>query len=108
MKISDLPLNKYKNVSCYNEKDGITIPDGFVKTNLTTSQLKMLGIETVKAHIGFEFRRIGGRFAPKISMPLLVNLIVIEDEPKANDYITKFEVKKKYRLSKNMFDWLFK
>lgn len=111
MKVSDLPLNEFNNVSCYDKDKNsskIIIPEGFVKTRLTVTQLKILKIETVKGHVGFDHVRMGGRHSYRVPMPVLVNLIAIEDEPKANDYITKLEIKKKYRLSTESLDWLFK
>jgi len=107
MSIKDLPLNEYGNVSCFDEKTKqVTIPEGLVKTKLTVSQLKMLGIKSIKAHIGWEIRRFGGRHKTKMSAPVLVNLIEIEDEPKAIEYSQRFHIKKTYGMKDT--DWLFK
>lgn len=106
MLIKNLPLNEYGNVSCFDEKTKqVTIPEGSVKTKLSVSQLRMLGIYSVKAHIGWEIRKFGGRHKTKLSAPVLVNLIAIEDEAKVIEYGQKFYIKNTYGMKD--VDWLF-
>lgn len=107
MKASELPVNKYGNVTCYDQKTmDVTLPEGFVKTALTITQLKKLQIDHTKGIIGFEFRSIGGRFGTKISMPKLINLVAIDDYPKALKYEQMMHIKKTYGMDES--DWLFK
>lgn len=106
MKLSELPLNQYGNLSCYDEKSQkVTIPEGMVKTSLTIPQLKKLGIETIKGHLGFKRVQSRGKYPKHWASPILVNLIVIEDEPKAKEYETKQAIRKSYNMKD--VDWLF-
>lgn len=86
--------NKYGNIDCFDLKTNTSkIPDGFVITKLTKPQLKMLKIPTMKGMIGFirtKYRRGGVNPAS----PILVNLIKVEDEPKAIEYQQKIYMKK--------------
>ena len=103
-----LPENKYANVTCWDEKYGVQLPDGFVISKLSKTQLKKLEIPTVKGFFGFEYVRMGGRRGFNRPMPKLANLIRIEDEPRALHYEKQLEMTKKYKLTRtDELNWLF-
>lgn len=94
-----LPENKYGNVACWDAKAGITIPDGYITTPLSGNQLNLIKVPYAKAHIGFDF-------AYRRHVPILVNIIRIEDEEKAFKHQQKLYIKANYRIPDA--DFLFK
>lgn len=100
MRVTELKKNKYGNVACFDyTKRKIIIPEGFRITSLTIVQLKNIGVETVKAHIGTsaDFKR--NRHFPKFG-----NLISLEDDEKVTELETKLKIKRTY--SGDIADWL--
>jgi len=93
MKVDELTVNTYGNVDCVK-----FIPDGFVTTMLSVSQLKKINVDSVKCCIGFDGM-------PGYRKPILRNLISKADEEKVLGYKQQTEKPiKKNLMQKKVFE----
>lgn len=88
-------------VICFDYNTGkIIIPDGYIVTKLTVTQLKLIGVITVKGQIGY-------RWWKRDRFPKTVNLISITDLPRTEEYSKNLTLKHlKRRYSADIIDWL--
>lgn len=88
-----LDVNAYGNVTAYSD-NVVSIPNGWVKSNMTVTQLKKLGIPTYKACVGFD-----NNYSDYYT-PILVNIIPEDFMYKEAQYLEDRALKEKLHREK--------
>lgn len=97
----NIPISYSGYVRCFDpETMKIVIPINLTFCPLKRSDLKYIGIPTIKGHVGYHKDHRG------VMVETLVNLILLEDDSKATEFRLRKHFKKKYGLTNA--DWFFK